>query len=165
MGGVGAGAVTAVAVVIGLAFLTMGVGMPFLTIRRARQATGALRQGLTAEGRVLDTYVTHRQDRASERHVIIGFRAADGREYRIEDSGNRPRVVGDHVPVRYLPDRPDLAVPADTSVGALAGVSVVVCVFGGVFAVAGLVVLLLGLTGVLLVDSVPDPSLSDPSLP
>jgi hypothetical protein len=77
------------------------------------------------------------QGRAGSRHVIVGFFAADGREYRIDDSSGRPRVRGDFVPVRYLPARPQDAVAADAGQGSSVGV-VLMLAFLAVFALVGL---------------------------
>ncbi|MER7585335.1 DUF3592 domain-containing protein [Kitasatospora sp. NPDC097691] len=118
---------------------------------RVRLRARTLAQGLTARARCLETYLTvetrgtgSERRTSTERHVIMGFRTADGRDVRFRDGSGAPRVVGDQVPVRYLPERPRRAVIADGHpsgitaplvVGAVVGL--VTVGLGVAFAVAG----------------------------
>ncbi|RKT17566.1 uncharacterized protein DUF3592 [Streptomyces sp. 1114.5] len=138
---------------IGLLVICGGLALPIAAARKARMRERILAVGLAAEARCLETYVTQERVSGSDssdrrtravRHVIIGFRTADGRDIRFEDSSGVPRVVGDHVPVRYLPDMPHRAVTADRGrSGAKTGFAVAALVglfFAGVgaaFAVSG----------------------------
>ncbi|MFF4383193.1 DUF3592 domain-containing protein [Kitasatospora sp. NPDC001547] len=143
---------TAVGIVfgaIGLLAVGLGVVKPVLGIRRARLDLRTLAEGLSAEARCLETYTTQERDPSSrrtrtERHVILGFRTRDGAEVRLEDTSGAPRVVGDRVTVRYLPDRPHRAVVVDRARAGIAariagdvliGLLVVAC--GTVFAISG----------------------------
>lgn len=107
---------------IGLLVICGGLSLPVAAARKARLRARVLAVGLAAEARCLETYVTQERVSGSDssdrrtrtvRHVIIGFRTEDGRDVRFEDTSGAPRVVGDHVPVRYLPDQPHRAVTAD----------------------------------------------------
>ncbi|MFG2825320.1 DUF3592 domain-containing protein [Kitasatospora sp. NPDC048365] len=74
------------------------------------------------------------------RHVILGFRTHDGRDIRMEDTSGVPRVVGDHVWVRYLPSQPQQAAvadaaPAGQSIGLVLGL-----VVGAGFVCVGLLI-------------------------
>src|SRR3954447_19880238 len=81
------------------------------TVTRSALALQTLRAGLLAEGQVLDTYlVPGDQGRPGVRHAIVAFHTPDRREFRIV---GRARAVGDRVPVRYRPERPDHAVLGD----------------------------------------------------
>ncbi|MFI2611301.1 DUF3592 domain-containing protein [Kitasatospora sp. NPDC018619] len=129
--------------VFGLLAVGLGVGGSVLGVRRARLAARTLTEGLPAEARCLDAYVTHervgsdaygRRTRA-RRHVVLGFRTREGDEIRLTDTSGAPRVVGDRVAVRYLPDQPHRAVVADRGrAGAAAGAGAKVVV--GLIAIA-----------------------------
>ncbi|WP_406197213.1 DUF3592 domain-containing protein [Kitasatospora sp. NBC_01560] len=138
--------------IVGSVFAALGPAMAVAAVHRARLRARTLANGLVAQAVCLETYVTEERvgtdlsDRRtrSVRHVILGFRTFDGRDVRFRDTSGAPRVVGDHVPVRYLPDRPHRAVTADRGTsGAVAG-AVVATVFGLVFAVTGLFFAFLG---------------------
>ncbi|MFI5757162.1 DUF3592 domain-containing protein [Streptomyces sp. NPDC051569] len=131
---------------IGLLFACVGAGLGITLLCRMRWRGRALTHGLAAQARVLDTYVTHssrigpdQPGDTSTRHVILGFRTQDGRDIRIEDTSGLPRVIGDLVQVRYLPERPERAAVAGTSsVGAGVGLALglafcVVFTCGGLF--------------------------------
>jgi hypothetical protein len=101
-----------------------------------------LAQGLSAEAVCLETYL--KQERSEDgptrttRHAILGFRTHDGRDIRIDRTSGFTGTVGDFVPVRYLPERPDRAIavgPGSSSgvVGAVIGM-----VFLAVFTCVGL---------------------------
>ncbi|MFJ9840480.1 DUF3592 domain-containing protein [Kitasatospora sp. NPDC101155] len=138
---------------IGLLAVCGGLALPIAAARRARLRARILAVGLAAEARCLETYVTQERVSRSDpsdrrtrtvRHVIIGFRTADGRDIRFEDASGAPRVVGDHVPVRYLPDQPHRAVTADRGrSGAKAGFTVAALV-GLFFAGVGAVFVVIG---------------------
>lgn len=138
--------------VIGLLVMAVGPAFPIAAVHKARLRARTLAHGLTAEARCLETYVaegrvgTDPSDRRtrSVRHVILGFRIPDGRDIRFRDTSGVPRVMGDHVPVRHLPDQPHRAVAADRAPsGTAAGIAASVFVglfvagIGPVFAVMG----------------------------
>ncbi|MEV7414875.1 DUF3592 domain-containing protein [Streptomyces sp. NPDC089919] len=110
------GAFGAVFGLVGLLFAAGGATMAVVQVRRVRAIGHTRAHGLTAEARCLETYVTQYRDseghRRTRRHVILGFRTRDGQDVRVEDQSGVPRVVGDFVPVHYLPDRPQQAVAA-----------------------------------------------------
>ena len=144
----GVGAFGTVFGLVGLAFTAIAVIMIVRILRRAGTTGAALRSGLVAEGRVLDVYqaLEGRHDhRLTVRHAIIGFRAANGQDYRIDDSSGQPRIVGDHVPVKYLPGSPDRGVPADARGAGTGGMPAVVPVI--ILSVFGLIGLFFALIG------------------
>ncbi|SEK50774.1 DUF3592 domain-containing protein [Streptacidiphilus jiangxiensis] len=103
----------------------------------------ALDEGLTAEGRVLDVdREPGDQGREAITRTVVWFYAPDGREFRVEDGTGRSRVLGERVPLRYLPDRPEWAFVAGEEPGA--GDTVVVLFFCVLVALAGVVCLTLG---------------------
>ncbi|MFF3691231.1 DUF3592 domain-containing protein [Streptomyces sp. NPDC002187] len=106
---------------IGLLFAALGIVMLVLTVRRVLEYRRTLREGLVAEARCLETFVVHNRSSEghghSQRRLILGFRTPDGRDVRAEVTSEVPYVVGDIVPVRYLPQRPERAVPATASSG------------------------------------------------
>ncbi|MCB5169710.1 DUF3592 domain-containing protein [Streptomyces bambusae] len=138
-----AGAFGLVFGLVGLLFAAVGVTMAVVLVRRLMLRSRTLARGLTAEARCLDTYVTHHRREEgpgtrSRRHVVLGFRTRDGQDVRVEDLSGVPRVVGDFVQVRYLPEHPQRAVALGpgapgAAVGAVLGV-----VFSAVFACVGL---------------------------
>ncbi|MEU8921960.1 DUF3592 domain-containing protein [Kitasatospora sp. NPDC048545] len=106
--------------VIGVAASGLGAAALTGVVLKVRLRARTLAQGLTAQARCLDTYVTVETrgtgtDRhtSSDRHVIIGFTTPDGQDVRFRDTSGVPRVRGDRVPMRYLPERPRQAVIAD----------------------------------------------------
>ncbi|MCT9088775.1 DUF3592 domain-containing protein [Streptomyces sp. ASQP_92] len=117
---------------VGLLFAGVGTGALVWTVRTVSTYKRTLREGLRAEARCLETYVTrhHHSDgyTHSRRHLVVGFRTADGYDVRAKVSSRRPFVAGDNIPVRYLPQHPDRAVTDE----APTGVGVVSCLFGGV---------------------------------
>ncbi|MFI5527253.1 DUF3592 domain-containing protein [Kitasatospora sp. NPDC051853] len=119
--------------VVGLLVAGIGVFLGVTLVRRMRTRSRVLAGGLLAEAVCLETYMTHSGGHStphrSARHVILGFRTEDGQEVRIEDTSRVPRVVGDHVTVRYFPDRPQHAAatdapPAGTPVAVVIGLAV-----------------------------------------
>lgn len=117
---------------LGLLIAAFGIGMLVLLVRKGSENRRILREGLVAEARCLETFMVHHRSSdgagRSQRRLILGFRASDGREVRTEIAADVPYVVGDIVPVRYLPERPERVVPA----GASPGLGFATCVAGGV---------------------------------
>lgn len=100
--------------------------------------------GLTAEGRVLDVdWEPGDQGREAITRTVVWFYAFDGREFRVEDGTGRSRVLGERVPLRYLPDRPEWAFVAGEGPGT--GDLAVVLFFCAVVTLAGVVCFALGL--------------------
>ncbi|MFJ8440776.1 DUF3592 domain-containing protein [Kitasatospora griseola] len=136
--------ITGLLALIGLLVAGLGITAVVLVLRRSRRRTRIRTSGLVAEAAVLDTYLT--RDRPDDwlstvtgRHVVMGFRTADGQDIRVKDTTGVPRVDGDRVTVRYLPAHPYQAIPADAPgsgrhLGHTLGV-----VFGSFFGLAGLV--------------------------
>ncbi|MEU3505428.1 DUF3592 domain-containing protein [Streptomyces hundungensis] len=120
---------------VGLLFAGVGIWLLVWSVRTMSTYRRTLREGLMAQARCLETYVSrHHHSNGfthSQRHLIVGFRTADGYDVRARVSSRRPFVAGDLVPVRYLPQRPDRAIADE----APAGVGVVSCLFGGVMVV------------------------------
>ncbi|MER5636647.1 DUF3592 domain-containing protein [Kitasatospora sp. NPDC002227] len=149
------GAFGAVFGVVGLALAAGGLALAAFLLYRVVLRRRTLEAGLTAEAECLETYVTseaaYDEDRdrytRTMRHVILGFRTEDGRDVRIRDRSGAPRVVGDFVTVRYLPERPQDAAVAGRPTGIFAvgvglglffclvtvGVGVLFAVFGFAF--------------------------------
>ncbi|MFD8481104.1 DUF3592 domain-containing protein [Kitasatospora sp. NPDC059673] len=103
---------------IGLLIAGLGITGIVLVLRRSRRRNRTRTHGLVAEAAVLETYLT--QDRVADsltirtgRHVVLGFRTADGQDIRLKDTTGIPRIAGDRVTVRYLPERPREAIPTD----------------------------------------------------
>ncbi|MFD9222990.1 DUF3592 domain-containing protein [Streptomyces sp. NPDC060064] len=132
--------------VFGLLFAAFGIGMLIWLARRGSEYKRTLREGLVAEARCLETFMVHRSSDGhghSERRQILGFRTSDGRDVRAQVASEQLYVVGDIVPVRYLPQRPERAVPAASPpvLGAMSyltgGVLVVFTCVGLFFAAMG----------------------------
>ncbi|MFF3324251.1 DUF3592 domain-containing protein [Streptomyces sp. NPDC002889] len=106
---------------VGLLFAAFGIVMIVFMVRKASEHRRTLREGLVAEARCLETFVVHHRSAEggghSQRRLILGFRTSEGRDVRAEIASDVSYVVGDIVPVRYLPERPERAVPAETSPG------------------------------------------------
>ncbi|WP_158835622.1 DUF3592 domain-containing protein [Streptomyces sp. NRRL S-350] len=107
--------------VLGFVGAAAGVAVLVGVVLRTRLRARTLARGLTAWAECLETYVAVETRGAgterrtfTERHVILGFRTPDGLDVRFRDRSGVPRVVGDRVRVRYLPERPQGTVtPAD----------------------------------------------------
>jgi hypothetical protein len=126
--------------VVGLLFALIGVARGVGLVGRRAVVRRVLSEGLVAEGVVLDTYlsVLGGQHVSTSRRAIIGFRTADGAEHRIYAASRRPLLAGDRVPVRYLPEATERAVPADAASGGGPALMLLPLVFLGVFVILGL---------------------------
>lgn len=123
----------------GLVTLSVCVALAVRTCSRWLLVRKTFNEGLPAEGRVLDAYVlAGDQGRAGPQHAIVGFRAAGGREYRLDLDTGRRRPLGARVRLRYLPSRPERAVLVDAGPGTVRTVLTL------------LILVVLGLLGVLL---------------
>ncbi|OKK16150.1 hypothetical protein AMK16_25950 [Streptomyces sp. CB00455] len=123
----------------GLLALSVSVALAVRTCSRWLLARRTFNEGLPADATVVDAYVLPGdQGRAGLQHAIVGFRAADGREYRLDLDTDRRRPLGARVRLRYLPTSPERAVLLE------AGRGTVRTVLTLLFLVA------LGLVGVLL---------------
>ncbi len=66
----------------------------------------------------MDTYVlTGDPGRAGLEHAIVGFRAADGREYRLDIDTDRRRPLDAQMGLHYLPPNPERAVLVEAGRG------------------------------------------------
>ncbi|MBT2542889.1 DUF3592 domain-containing protein [Streptomyces sp. ISL-44] len=125
---------------VGLLAISVSVALAVRTCSRWLLACKTFNEGLPAEGRVLDAYVLPGdQGRAGLQHVIVGFRAADGREYRLDIDTDRRRPLGARMRLRYLPSSPERAVLVEAGRGTVRTVLTLLLLVG------------LGLVGVLLV--------------
>ena len=116
---------------VGVLFVAVGIAVLIYTVRKVLVRRRILREGLVAEARCLEMFVVHhslQRHGQSQRRLILGFRAPDGRDVQAEVVSDVPHVVGDIVPVRYLPRRPERAVPA----GAASGIGSGSILIGGV---------------------------------
>ncbi|MFE5626742.1 DUF3592 domain-containing protein [Streptomyces virginiae] len=131
-------------VVIGLLVAALGTAGLVSMVRLALVNRRTIREGVPAEARCLEAYVVHNRSSdgytTSQRRLILGFEAPDGRDVRAELVAQAPYAVGDIVPVRYLPECPERVVPA----GASFGIGLSACLKG--MAMLGLVYAGLSLT-------------------
>ncbi|MFD8081885.1 DUF3592 domain-containing protein [Kitasatospora sp. NPDC059722] len=140
-------------VIVGLVLAGAGLASAIGVAGGANRRARILQDGVPAEGQCLETFVTVERRVGSDlsdpgrhvRHTIIGFRTADGRDIRIEETSGVPRVVGDHVPVRYLPLEPHVAMAVDRSPAGQAAASGAKVAMGVVFMVVGLFVVVVGI--------------------
>ncbi|WP_412079519.1 DUF3592 domain-containing protein (plasmid) [Streptomyces xanthophaeus] len=103
---------------VGLLAVSVSVALAVRTCSRWLLVRKTFDEGLPAEGRVLDAYVLPGdQGRAGLQHAIVGFRAADGREYRLDIDTDRRRPLGAQVRMRYLPSSPERAVLVEAGRG------------------------------------------------
>ncbi|MEU9163539.1 DUF3592 domain-containing protein [Streptomyces sp. NPDC048424] len=103
---------------VGLLAMALSVALAVRTYRRWLFVRKTFNEGLPAEGRVLDAYVLPGdQGRAGLQHAIVGFRAADGREYRLDIDTDRRRPLGAQMRLRYLPSNPERAVLVEAGRG------------------------------------------------
>ncbi|GLW53797.1 DUF3592 domain-containing protein [Kitasatospora phosalacinea] len=103
----------------GLLLVALGAAVAVQRLRDDARLRRLRADGLSAEAEVLEAYVsTHRHVETrqvhTDRRAVLRFRTADQLPVRVEDDGDTPRAVGDRVKVRYLPGRPEGALPADT---------------------------------------------------
>ncbi|MGW4646269.1 DUF3592 domain-containing protein [Kitasatospora sp. NPDC004289] len=127
--------------VLGLLFAGVGVTFCLVLLKRVRGARRALARGTEVEARCLDTYVSQPGGNGGGRgvrHVILGFRTLEGRDVRFEDLSGVPRVLGDRVRVRYLPEDPQQAAVTDANPYGGAGRTVLFVAFPLAFACVGL---------------------------
>lgn len=107
-------------------------GLVFL-VRSGMENRRIFRDGLVAEARCLEIYVAHRRSSdgyvTSQRVLVLGFHTPDGRDARAEIATDMPCAMGDIVPVRYLPERPEQVLHA----GARPGLDFGSCLKGVVF--------------------------------
>ncbi|MGW6937524.1 hypothetical protein ACWGF3_00645 [Streptomyces xanthophaeus] len=124
---------------VGLLVISVSVALAVRTCSRWLLVRKTFGEGLPTDGRVLDAYVlTEGQGRAGLQHAIVGFRAADGREYRLDIDTDRRRPLGAQVRLRYLPSSPERAVLVEAGRGTVRTVLTL------------LFLVVLGLVGVLL---------------
>ncbi|MFD9304093.1 DUF3592 domain-containing protein [Streptomyces sp. NPDC060048] len=124
---------------VGFLALSVSVALAVRTCSRWLLLRKTFDEGLPTEGRVLDAYVLPGdQGRAGLQHAIVGFRATDGRDYRLDIDTGRRRPLGAPVRLRYLPTSPDRAVLVEAGRGTVRTVLTL------------LFLLLVGLVGVLL---------------
>ncbi|MFB7462852.1 DUF3592 domain-containing protein [Streptomyces sp. NPDC056224] len=103
---------------VGLLAASVSVALAVRTYSRWLFVRKTFDEGLPAEGRVLDAYVLPGdQGRAGLQHAIVGFRAADGREYRLDIDTDRRRPLGAQMRLRYLPSSPERAVLVEAGRG------------------------------------------------
>lgn len=94
---------------MGLLFAAIGTAAVVFLVRRHLTQSRALAHGIQVEARCLEAYMSTDSKGDSHRVVILGFTTREGREIRIKPTVPRLTVVGDFVPVRYLPERPEQA--------------------------------------------------------
>ncbi|WP_405787215.1 DUF3592 domain-containing protein [Streptomyces sp. NBC_00029] len=96
---------------VGLLAISVSVVLAVRTCSRWLLVRKTFNEGLAGGGRVLDAYVLPGdQGRAGLQHAIVGFRAADGRQYRLDIDTDRRRPLGAKVRLRYLPSSPERAI-------------------------------------------------------
>ncbi|MFJ9457770.1 DUF3592 domain-containing protein [Kitasatospora sp. NPDC101447] len=141
--------------VLGVVGSAAGVAALAAVVLRVRLRARILAQGLTAQARCLETFLTtetwgtgSERHTSTERHVIMGFRTADGRDVRFRDRPGALRVVGDRVPVRYLPERPQRVVTTDRHPSGVTAPLVAGAVAGLVVVAVGVLCAVAGLRGV-----------------
>ncbi|MFG2987158.1 DUF3592 domain-containing protein [Streptomyces sp. NPDC048258] len=103
---------------VGLLAISVSVALAVRTCSRWLLVRKTFNEGLPTEGRVLDAYVLPGdQGRAGLQHAIVGFRATDGREYRLDIDTDRRRPLGAQMRLRYLPSSPERAVLVEAGRG------------------------------------------------
>ncbi|MGW1764205.1 DUF3592 domain-containing protein [Streptomyces sp. NPDC002073] len=129
---------------VGLLAASVSVALAVRTCNRWLLARRTFNEGLPTDGTVLDAYVlTEGQGRAGLQHAIVGFRAADGREYRLDIDTDRRRPLGAQVRLRYLPSSPDRAVLVEAGRGTVR--TVLTFLFLVVLGLGGVLLTVLGL--------------------
>ncbi|MBC3839175.1 DUF3592 domain-containing protein [Streptacidiphilus sp. 4-A2] len=131
-------------VCVGVLALSVAVALAVRTRCRWLLVAETFDEGLWVEGRVLDAYVLPGdQGRAGLQHAIVGFRAADGREYRLDTDADRRRALGTRVQLRYLPSSPEQAVLVEAGRGTAR--MILTLLFLAALALAGALLTVLGL--------------------
>ncbi|MEU3063888.1 DUF3592 domain-containing protein [Streptomyces subrutilus] len=103
---------------LGLVVALVAVALAVRTFLRWLLIRRVFTQGLLATGTVVDAYVLPGdQGRAGLQHAIVGFRAADGRAYRLDFDATRRWPLGAEVGLRYFPSSPERAVLAEPGRG------------------------------------------------
>ncbi|KDN81616.1 DUF3592 domain-containing protein [Kitasatospora cheerisanensis] len=150
---------------VGLLVAALGTTPIVLLLRWNARRNRVRSTGLLAEAEVLETYLTHHQHHedsthsvtvGSRRHVILGFRTADGEDVRVGDTSGVPRIVGDRVTVRYLPENPGGALPVVPEGPARRIVLALLIAFLAVFAVVGLFFAVFGIGIAVFSQDLPD---------
>ncbi|MGW4380179.1 DUF3592 domain-containing protein [Kitasatospora sp. NPDC004531] len=147
---------------VGLLFAAMGIGVVVLILRRAVRRSRIRSRGVLVEAEVMGTSLAKDRDEAGrgtriQRAAVLVFRTEDGQEVRVRDTSGVPRVAGDRVAVRYRPGHPREAIPMDG--GARVGARIVVglfVAFFSVFALAGLIVTVIGIAVAIGVNQLPE---------
>ncbi|MET7613595.1 DUF3592 domain-containing protein [Streptomyces seoulensis] len=92
-------------------------------IRRALRTSKLWAHGQVAEGRCLNTYMKSSGNDAAVRstlHHVYEYTTREGGRFRFDEVGGDSTVLaGDHVVVRYLPDRPQWATALQPARGRL----------------------------------------------
>ncbi|MFD8259866.1 DUF3592 domain-containing protein [Streptomyces griseoluteus] len=93
-------------------------------IRRALRTSRMWARGLTAEARCLNTYTRTSGGNGtaahSTLHHVYEFTTREGERFRFDEAGGDSTVVaGDHLVVRYLPERPQSATALQPARGRL----------------------------------------------
>ncbi|WP_328930579.1 DUF3592 domain-containing protein (plasmid) [Streptomyces sp. NBC_00190] len=129
---------------VGLLAISLSVALAVRACSRWLLVRKTFDEGLPAEGRVLDAYVLPGdQGRAGLQHAIVGFRAADGREYRLDTDVDRRRPLGAQMRLRYLPSSPERAVLVEAGRGTVR--TVLTLLFQVVLGVVGVFLTVLSL--------------------
>ncbi|MFD3809009.1 DUF3592 domain-containing protein [Streptomyces sp. NPDC058611] len=130
---------------VGLIAISVCVALAVRTCSRWLLVRKTFNEGLPTEGRVLDAYaLPGGQGRAGLQHAIVGFRAANGREYRLDIDTGRRRPLGAQVRLRYLPSSPERAVLVEAGTGTMR--TVLILLFLMVPGLVGVLVTALGLS-------------------
>ncbi|MEY9875166.1 hypothetical protein ABH931_004667 [Streptacidiphilus sp. MAP12-33] len=97
---------------VGLFFGVVGCALAISSARRLWFRQAALARGLMAEAGCVETFVSRSHNSeggtSTTRHMILAFRTQDGAEIRLDRTAGT-LLVGDVVPVRYLPEHPQRA--------------------------------------------------------
>ncbi|MEJ8646238.1 hypothetical protein WKI68_43340 [Streptomyces sp. MS1.HAVA.3] len=96
---------------VGLLVISLSFALAVRTCSRWLFVRKMFNEGLLAGGGVLDAYVLPGdQGRAGLQHAIVGFRAVDGREFRLDLDAVRRGPLGAPMRLRHLPSSPERAV-------------------------------------------------------
>ncbi|MEJ8646328.1 DUF3592 domain-containing protein [Streptomyces sp. MS1.HAVA.3] len=129
---------------VGLLALSVSFALAVRTCSRWLFVRRTFDEGLPTEGTVLDAYLLPGdQGRAGLEHAIVGFRAADGREYRLDIDTDRRRPLGAQVRLCYLPSSPERALLVEAGRGTVRTVLTLLLLV--VLGLVGVLVTVLGL--------------------